>query len=172
MIVATGNNFEIGKGNSLLWNLPEDLRYFKQQTLNQKVVMGSNTFKSLPFENGLPKRENYVITRDLGCLCNVTTDVKFISALDMQYILNSLGKHQDYWIIGGAQIYDQFIDFVDEIHWTCVEKEYPEADVFLTKNTANKMTVDFQERVFNTEIYDGCSDTYYTIKVLDRIKED
>ena len=54
MIIATDCIFGIGKDNKLPWDCPEDLKYFKEQTLNDCVVMGRKTYESLPFENGLP----------------------------------------------------------------------------------------------------------------------
>ena len=44
LIVAIGKNNEIGKDNKLLWNIPEDLNFFKERTINKTIVMGSNTF--------------------------------------------------------------------------------------------------------------------------------
>ena len=52
MIVATGENFEIGVDNKLLWHLPEDMQYFKVQTEYCNVVMGNNTFDSLNLKKG------------------------------------------------------------------------------------------------------------------------
>ena len=60
MIAAVGKNLELGKDNELLWRIPEDLQFFKQQTLGKKIVMGKKTLDSLP--GLLPKRTHIVLT--------------------------------------------------------------------------------------------------------------
>ena len=69
IIAAVGENLELGKNNTLIWSLPNDLKYFKKVTSGKMVVMGKNTFKSLP--KVLPNRKNVVLTfpddtEDLG----------------------------------------------------------------------------------------------------------
>ena len=60
IIAVVGNNNDMGKKNALIWNIPEDLKYFRKTTLNHKVVMGRKTFESIG--KALPKRENFVVT--------------------------------------------------------------------------------------------------------------
>lgn len=127
MIVATGLNNEIGKGNDLPWErIPEDMIYFREMTLGSVVVMGSNTFRSLPFKNGLPNRYNYVLTskgsgpQDNGC----------IHIKDIEVLLD-MSQHRDVWVIGGASVYAQCLPYVDEIHWTLVKQDFPDADTYL-----------------------------------------
>lgn len=60
MIACVGKNLELGKNNDLIWHLPNDLKYFKKVTSGHVVVMGKNTFKSLP--KILPNRKNIVLT--------------------------------------------------------------------------------------------------------------
>ena len=62
IIVAIANNNAIGKDNSLLWHIPEDLKRFKEITSNHKILMGRKTFQSLP--GVLPNRHHIVLTRD------------------------------------------------------------------------------------------------------------
>ena len=62
-IVATANNLVIGKDNEIPWYLPNDLKWFKKNTLNHHIIMGRNTWVSLG--RPLPKRTNVVITRDM-----------------------------------------------------------------------------------------------------------
>ena len=60
MIAAIGKNNELGKENNLLWHLPEDLKFFKEQTIGKKVILGRKTLESLP--GLLPKRVHLVLT--------------------------------------------------------------------------------------------------------------
>lgn len=177
MIVATGSNFEIGIDDRLLWHLPEDMKYFKEQTINNIVVMGNNTFNSLNNECGLCNRVNYVLTtkqyelpdkikyschETLLCFVNNSDNIKF---------LKNIRGGREVWIIGGAKVYEEFIDYVDEIHWTHIEKVYQEANKFLTDKTIDKMVKDFDKGTRIKRCYDEKSDTHFTINVLKRIKQ-
>ena len=62
MIAAIGKNRELGKDNKLLWRVPSDMKFFKKTTMGHKVIMGVNTYKSLP-PTGLPGRKMIVITK-------------------------------------------------------------------------------------------------------------
>ena len=60
LIAAIGKNNELGKNNNLIWNLPNDLKFFKEKTLEHKIIMGLNTYNSIG--KPLPRRKNIVIT--------------------------------------------------------------------------------------------------------------
>mgnify|MGYP003430593614 FL=1 len=60
MIAAVGKNLELGKDNKLLWHLPEDLKFFKEQTMGKPIIMGKKTLDSLPIL--LPGRLHLVLT--------------------------------------------------------------------------------------------------------------
>ena len=67
LIAAIGKNRELGKNNDMIWHLPQDLKFFRQETSGHTIVMGRKTFESLPGK--LPKRHHVVISRtckDLG----------------------------------------------------------------------------------------------------------
>jgi len=64
LIVAVAHSRVIGKDNTLIWHLPNDLKFFKEKTTGHVIIMGRKTFESLPFL--LPNREHWVITRDKG----------------------------------------------------------------------------------------------------------
>lgn len=129
MILATGLLGEIGKENKLLWNLPEDLAYFKKMTTGCSVLMGNLTFASLPFKNGLPNRRNFVLSRTPR-KSYWSQDVVWLSGLSPHILSLLTGCSEDVYIIGGASIYKMFMPYVDEVHWTKVNKTYPEADTF------------------------------------------
>ena len=61
LIVAVAHHRVIGKDNSLIWHLPNDLKFFKEKTTGHVIIMGRKTFESLPFL--LPNREHWVITK-------------------------------------------------------------------------------------------------------------
>ena len=106
LIVAVGKNMEIGKDNKLLWHIPEDLKFFKEKTSGKTIIMGSNTFYSLP--KLLPNRHHIVLTLD---------DYKFPDEVEVYYDFNTLLKaletrDEEMFIIGGAAIYSLFIAII------------------------------------------------------------
>lgn len=172
MIVATGSNFEIGVDNKLLWHLREDMQYFKEQTEYCNVVMGNNTFESLNLKEGLKNRRNIVLSNKnlpLNKRVRYQHNPRY-SVYFTRQVSDVFEYEGDTWIIGGSQIYEEFIDCVDEIHWTHIEKVYPEANKFLTDKTIDKMVKDFDKGERIKRCYDEKSGTYFTINVLKRIK--
>ena len=120
MISAISKNKAIGKDNSLLWNIPEDMKHFVKTTKGKTVVMGSNTFFSIgkPLKN----RRNIVLSRDPSKFKEY--DVEVIS--DYNEILS---LNEDVIIIGGEKIYNLFLEHTDILHLTVVDKEY-DGDTF------------------------------------------
>ena len=123
VIAAIGKNRELGYNNDLIWKIPEDLNFFKDNTMGKYIVMGMNTFVSLP--KLLPGRKHIVLTSknvDLG------DDVIIIHGIDelVQYIDN-LGS--EVMIIGGASIYRQMIKYTDRMLLTEIDSEAM-ADVY------------------------------------------
>jgi dihydrofolate reductase len=120
-IVAMSLNRVIGKGNKLPWHLPEDLRWFKKLTTGHVVVMGRKTWESIG--RPLPNRESIVLTRSKITIPGVRT-IQSLDELDP-------GKDtRDYFIIGGAQIFDAYLDACSDVYLTVVKREV-EGDVFL-----------------------------------------
>lgn len=123
MIAAVGKNKELGKDNKLLWHLPEDLNFFKQQTMGKPIIMGKKTLDSLP--RLLPGRLHLVLTHQqleetnqVKVFRDIDSLVEFIKTLD-----------QEVMVIGGAQVYKQMLDLSDKMILTEVEAE-TEADVY------------------------------------------
>lgn len=112
IIVAVSNNGVIGKDNKLLWRQSEDLKRFKSLTLNQKVVMGRKTFESIG--KPLPNRENFILTRQKIEVagCEILHTIEEVLEIDGDVI-----------IIGGGEIYQEFINISDEIYLTKIDCE-------------------------------------------------
>jgi dihydrofolate reductase len=119
-IVAVDKNWSIGKDNQLLFKIPEDMKFFRNLTTGNIVVMGSKTFESIG--KPLPNRVNMILTR-LPRKYGDIENVEAYSKDDMERILR-LEKHVPIFIIGGESVYNLFIDEVDEIYVTKLEKEY------------------------------------------------
>lgn len=127
IICATAKNRAIGYKNRLLYRLPDDLKYFKKITTGSVVVMGGNTYKSLP--NGpLPDRMNIVLSTSIENEENYDNLIVFSNSDEMlSYIENT---DQIVFIIGGASIYNMFIDVAEELYLTEIEAIPLYADTF------------------------------------------
>jgi dihydrofolate reductase len=114
IIVATSKNRVIGNNNSLIWNLPNDLRRFKEITSGGTVVMGRNTYESIG--KPLPNRRNIIITRSSlsieGC--------EVVNSIEEALLL----CNNDCFIIGGGEIYKQTIDISEKIYLTLIHEEF------------------------------------------------
>jgi dihydrofolate reductase len=134
LIVAHGKNFEIGKDNKLLWHLSDDLKNFKEHTLNKPIVMGRKTYESIG--RPLPKRTNIILTQnqDLkleGCL--VMHSYEEVDQWAKQNNINELVY------IGGGKIYQDVIDRVDKMYITLVHGEF-NADTFFPQYNIDDFT--------------------------------
>lgn len=162
MIICSDKSFGIGKNNQLLTHIPEDLKYFKEQTQESVVVMGRKTFDSLPFKNGLPNRKNIVVSSIPKKSAWLYGEVTWVCSIDP--ILNWFGnfKYEDVWVIGGASVYSQFKDIVEEVHYTKINKTFPEADTFFDMSFVEDENV--FEKVSTTVLCDIASVSVYKRK--------
>jgi dihydrofolate reductase len=119
MIVAVDNNGGIGFENGLPWHCPEDFAYFKSVTLGQTLVMGMNTYKSLPmYPKGLPGRTNLVICRYPINHPENDLSVVFVT---LEQVKESIDKA---WLIGGAKTYELLKEQISMLSVTTIEAEY------------------------------------------------
>ncbi len=121
MIVAMDDDGCIGRGNDLPWRLASDMARFKRLTEGDgfnAVIMGRRTWDSLPDSyQPLPKRVNIVMSRDIDWQAEgAETALYHGRAIEIAYA----EACDECWVIGGAQIYEMFLDRVDEIHVTTV----------------------------------------------------
>lgn len=132
MIAAIGKNNALGKDNTLLWNMPADMKHFRDTTRGHTVIMGRKTFESLP--NGpLPKRENIVVTHDTSYH---RQGIVVMHSLDeaLRYAALDQGKHfeekqeeTEIFIIGGGELYTQGMARTHKLYITRID-DSPEAD--------------------------------------------
>lgn len=122
IIVALDKNNLIGNNNQLPWNYPEDLKYFKEVTLNKTVLMGRNTFTSIINRNNKPllKRKNLVVSHKRDLNYNFE-NVEVIN--DLELFLKTYHK-EEVFIIGGRQIYEFALPYADRLYITHINKEY------------------------------------------------
>ena len=122
IIVATAKDRAIGKGNTIPWFAPEDLAMFKRETLGGAVIMGRNTWDSLP-KKPLPSRENIVVSSKMEGEQVVSSFTEACrKAQDLGY--NRL------YAMGGASIYAEALPLADRLMITEVDLEVEGADTF------------------------------------------
>jgi dihydrofolate reductase len=116
LVVAASTNNVIGRDGGLPWRLPDDLRHFKRITTGKPVIMGRRTFESIG--RPLPDRHNIVMTRapDYAAEgCDVVSSVA--EALDVA------GGADEVMVIGGGQVYRDFLPRADRIYMTRVQAD-------------------------------------------------
>jgi dihydrofolate reductase len=141
----------IGKDNKLPWHCKEDLQRFKRITMGKRIVMGRKTFESLP--KMLPGRKHVVLTRNENFSHEGVEVFHSVDDLLAAY-------QEDLYIIGGAEIYNQFIDKYDVIEMTVIKGEY-DGDTYFPDLPS---VPTYMEIVEQTDRY-----MFLTIKRLDAI---
>lgn len=128
LIVAVSSNFAIGKDNHLLFNIPTDLKYFKEKTMNKVVVMGEKTFWSLPFKP-LKNRVNVVLSSKSDFEYD---GVRVVHSLQELFDTISQYNTDDVFVIGGGSVYNALMPYCKHAYITMVDREVEDADTFIT----------------------------------------
>lgn len=124
IIAAVAKNRAIGKGGDLIWHLSNDLKHFKEVTTGGCVLMGYNTYASLPGRKALPKRRNIIISSHLK-----DTPEGFEVANSILDAMKLVFNEEKVFVIGGGMIYEQFLPMADKLYLTRIDKKF-EADTF------------------------------------------
>lgn len=144
--IAVSNN-GIGKDNKLLWNIPEDLKHFKEITSGHPVIMGLNTYNSIG--RPLPGRTNIVLApleaKIDGC--------QIVDSLDDAIKLASEIDKIEIFIIGGGMVYAESIKIADRLYLTLVEGEYTADTFFPNYREFNKVIEESELQKTDNYIY-------------------
>ncbi len=137
LIVAAGENDDIGKDNELMWHLSDDLKRFKSLTSGHAIIMGRKTYES--FGKPLPNRKHIVITRQADY--KVPDGVVVVH--DLKEAIEATKGDVQPFVIGGGEIYKQAMPFADKIELTRVHETFdgdtffPKIDTAIWKETSN-----------------------------------
>ena len=125
IIAAVAKNRAIGYQNKLIYWLPNDLKRFKALTTGHTIIMGRNTFLSLP-KGALPNRRNIVLSRTTSAFpgCEVYASI--------EEALKHCSAEEDIYIIGGASVYKQALPLADRLCLTEIDDTPAEADTFFS----------------------------------------
>lgn len=146
IIVAIAKDNVIGKDNKLLWHISEDLKRFKKITTGKKMIMGRKTFESLP--GILPNREHIVLTRDNNF--NVDSDKVTIEHDFNSVLQRYLECEDEVFVIGGAEIYKQFLPYAKKLYLTKVDEEF-EGDTYFPGINYSNYNTEYTSEIFIDE---------------------
>ncbi|QZA70902.1 dihydrofolate reductase [Erwinia phage AH06] len=150
MIAAIDTANGLGKDGDLLFRINEDLQYFKSQTEYNPIIMGRKTYESLP--HPLPNRLNIVLTTNPVEKHTTMSGVRFVNSKEdalaaaVGYLSESGGDK--IWIIGGASVYELFLQDAKEIHLTTIAADREDADTFFPAMSMSGWT---PERMFDED---------------------
>lgn len=161
LIVAISENNAIGKNGDLCFHIKDDLKRFKELTIGKPVIMGYNTYKSLP-NGALPKRENIVLCDDKTTV-SIKENITLLPSLEeaIEYCDNNC--YNDIFIIGGGMLYKYAIehDLVDILYITKIHETVEDADTFFPTIDYNKWNEKAKE---DKETEDGIKYSFFKYK--------
>lgn len=135
IIAAVSANGVIGQNNKLPWHIPEDLKYFKNKTLHNPIIMGRKTFESLP--GILPNRDHFIITKNTNykidskkCYTNNSL-FAVLKTLKNVTLPVRAGLVNEAFVVGGQQLFELSLDLkmIDHMYITYIDKFF-DGDVF------------------------------------------
>ena len=141
IIAAVGKKNALGRGNDLIWHIKEDLKNFKDLTMGKYIVMGKNTYKSLP--RHLEGRKYIVLSSSLD---NIDDGMLFKDFNKLLEFVKNLDE--EIMIIGGASIYKLFLPYANKLYLTEIDSE-EQADVYFPKFNKDDYT---RSVVSNSEV--------------------
>jgi len=129
-IIAVDQNWGIGYKGDLLQKIPQDMKFFRQMTINKVVIMGRGTYESLPGKRPLVDRINIVMSSQLE-------DDRVIVCRSLDALFKEISKYnaQDLCLIGGEAIFNLLLPHCTEAYVTKIHKSYP----------ADKYVLDFDQ---------------------------
>lgn len=162
IVAAISKNMVIGRDNKLPWNIKEDRVHFQELTHGHIVVMGKNTFLSLPHAP-LPNRLNIVVSSTPEIFKD-QDDIIHVQYPDLITLLESI--HSDFprrkiFIIGGRQMYKEFLPYATRLHLTHIDKVY-EGDVYFPS------FFDFSIAEFSSKFYSDVEKCSYQFIVYEK----
>lgn len=137
LLVAMDRNHVIGFEKGMPWHLPRDLSFFKEKTTGNTMIMGRKTYDSIG--RVLPNRRNIVLTRKQS---NFPEGIEIIDNLKVLQQWNTENPEEEYFVIGGGNIFEQVLNYADRMYITWIDEafdgdtyfpDFPETEWELTK---------------------------------------
>ena len=148
LIAAMGKNRVIGNKGKLPWHMPADLKYYKDKIRGKTIVMGRKTFESMG-NKPLPNRANIILTMDQNY--KVDGAIVVHSADEALKEAEKISPDQESMVIGGSEIYKEFLPRANRIYLTIIEGEF-EGDAFFPKYDITEWKeISYEEHERNAE---------------------
>ena len=144
LICAISKNNVIGRENNLPWNIQEDLKRFKELTINNIIVMGRKTYESIG--RPLPNRRNIVLSNNSDLRIENVEVVN--SSQEILDLYNKNMDEKDLYIIGGTYIYELFLNNCEYLYLTYIDKEF-EGDAYFPKINWQEWELINEEKKFD-----------------------
>lgn len=158
IIVAKSKNNVIGKNNSLIWHLPEDLKRFKSITTGKTIIMGRKTFESLG--RVLPNRKHVILTRNL----DFTVDNEMVEVVhELQDLKKYIDSQEECLVIGGGVIYNMLMPYANKIYATVINENF-DGDTYFPIIDENVWKIEKKEKGLKNE------DNPYDYEYIDYIR--
>ncbi len=158
LIAAIGKNRELGKDNKLLFQIPEDMKFFREKTKGHAVIMGRKTYESIG--HPLPNRTNIVVTRDSNFIIH-DSSTEVVHSVEEAIKFGKTVEQNELFVIGGAQIYALAMPYANRLYLTLVDADVKDADAFFPEYSGFKVVA---ERKSQDDNYS------YTFQTLDLTK--
>ena len=160
LIVAVDRNWAIGKNNRLMWSIPADMKFFRETTKGNVVIMGRKTLESFPQGQPLPERVNIVLTRDPGYRVKGAVVVHSV-----EEAVKEAGKctPKELLVIGGESIYRQMLPLCDTAYVTKIDHAF-DADTYFPN-----LEEDEEWRMTKISEEQTCFDLEYYFTVYERV---
>lgn len=168
MIAAVDLAWGIGKDNDLLYHIKEDMIRFKNLTNNNNIIMGKKTYESLPVKP-LKDRKNIILSTTYP---NDNDDIIVCRTFKETINLVKLNPSMSFWVIGGAQIYEQFLPYCSEIALTVIHTVNKDTNVFfpnIASSPVSEAYTDAYRRIHrDDEMYDTKNDVFFEFQTWKR----
>lgn len=152
LIVAVDKNWAIGKNNKLMWSIPADMKFFRETTQGNVIIMGRKTLESFPQGQPLKNRVNIVITKNKDYKAKGAIVVHSVE----EAVREAKKQEGDIFVIGGESIYCAMLSYCDTAYITKIDHAY-DADTYFPNLDADKewrMTkISEEQTCFNLEYY-------------------
>lgn len=159
LVVAMDENGAIGKDNSLLCKLSDDLKHFKSITDGKMVVMGRKTLESIG--KPLPNRMNVVLSTQ-GISSDYLDKGVIVTSKDTVLSHNHVFPSNEYFVIGGGEIYKEFLPHASKIYLTRIHHKFEDADTFFPELNMEEWEIESETK----HLADQNNEYDFTIQVL------
>ncbi len=146
-IVAVDEDFGLAKNGQIPWKNKEDMKFFKQKTIANIVIMGSKTLLSFPNQAPLGNRYNIILTNNKEHFLqkySSYTNICFYNYDELMNYINNVETDKTIYVIGGKQIYDLLFPICNKIWLSIIPGNYS-CDLKLTVNYENYNVVKHQD---------------------------